>query len=129
MGMDWARRQAVPERSHAAPFWRPVQDRLAGPYSDRPLAGRFCIVDDTDAYSPSLWVALCGWRPGDRVQPVSWVPSSRCVREKPGGFSIGIVKGDSCLLTLAAGTEGEVELSTVGGNPGSPRLVFWESLI
>lgn len=39
---------------------------------------------------------------------------------------MGIVKGNRWFLRAVAGTQGEVELSTVGVNSGYPRLGFWE---
>lgn len=58
------------------------------------------------------------------MQPVRWVPSSTCVREKPEGFSIGIVKGDPGFSAMAIGTLVTFQLSTAGGNSGYPRLIF-----
>ena len=46
----------------------------------------------------SRWLLALPWFPDDCVQPVSWVPSSTCVREKPEGFSFCRTQVDEGLL-------------------------------
>jgi hypothetical protein len=46
------------------------------------------------------------------------------VREKPEGFSIGIVKENGWFSQPFMAPKAILELSTVGGNSGYPRLGF-----